>query len=190
MTGTEQFISSLVSSLAWPAVVASVALLFRGQISDLLASSLKRLKAGPFEFEFDRVLTIVSDNIEALPDGPATEAPADFSVIDDLSEVARMSPRAAVLEAHSQLETRLWRLTKDALTEDEHPNGAIAVARAARSHGVISPATENAIVGVTTLRNLTAHARQAEVSPERALDYLALIDGVLFAMDQDQRGSD
>lgn len=62
MTGTEQFIASLVNSLAWPGAVA-VAVAFRRQIGALLSSSLKRLKAGPVEFEFDRVIASAEANL-------------------------------------------------------------------------------------------------------------------------------
>jgi hypothetical protein len=59
MTGTEQSISSLVNSLAWPGVAVGIGLLFRPQLSDLLSTSLRKLKVGPFEAEFDRVLASV-----------------------------------------------------------------------------------------------------------------------------------
>jgi hypothetical protein len=41
---------------------------------------------------------------------------------------------------------------------------------------------------VTTLRNLAAHGRDDDISVERAMDYLALVDGVLFAIRQSSRG--
>lgn len=48
--------------------------------------------------------------------------------------------------------------------EGDRPQGAVGLARLALEHGLITPETENAIVGVTTLRNLTAHGHQADVS--------------------------
>jgi len=63
---TKQFIASLVSSLAWPAAVVAVAFLFRKQLATLLTSGpLKRLKAGPFELELDRIAAVVEERVEA-----------------------------------------------------------------------------------------------------------------------------
>jgi hypothetical protein len=187
MTGTEQFIASLVNSLAWPGAVVVVAVVLRRPLGALLSNSLRRLKAGPVEFEFDRVISSVEADL-GLEAGAtaATESP-QFSVLNDLAPVAQTSPTAAVLDAHSRLEHELWKLTKDVRDETEAPQGAVGLARVALAHGLITPETENAIVGVTTLRNLTAHGRQADLSPERAMDYLALVDGVLFALRRERR---
>jgi hypothetical protein len=184
MTGTEQFIASLVNSLAWPAAVAVVAVTFRRQIGALLSSSLKRLKAGPVEFEFDRVIASAEANLGLEAGTAATAETRQFSAVGDLAPIAQASPTAAVLEAHSRLEHELRQLTNDVRTEGDRPQGAVGLARLALEHGLITPETESAIVGVTTLRNLTAHGRQADVSVERAMDYLALVDGALYALRQ------
>ena len=83
MTGTEQFIASLVHSLAWPAAAFGAAALFRQQLQELLSRSLRRVKAGPVEFEFDRVLSEVEAN---LGREPPLEVPAtpQLATLDDL----------------------------------------------------------------------------------------------------------
>ena len=48
-----QFISSLVGSLAWPIAVLTIAIVFRKTLRTALARPLKRVKAGPFEAEWD-----------------------------------------------------------------------------------------------------------------------------------------
>jgi len=115
-----------------------------------------------------------------------TSASTPPSLVDELGRLAQASPNAAILEAHSRLEHELRELTKD-LTADQRPRGVVALARLALEQGLITPETLHAIEGVTTLRNLAAHGRQAEVSPERAMDYLALVDAVLFALRQKAR---
>jgi hypothetical protein len=197
MTGTEQFIASLVSSLAWPGAAFAIALLFRRQLADVISTSLSRFKAGPFELEFERVRSTVEAELgtkatlrpklegEASPGTTGGDSTSP-SLIDELSPVAQVSPTAAILDAHSRLEYEVRELTTD-LTTDRRPRGVVALARLALEHGLITPETLNAIEGVTTLRNLAAHGRQAEVSPERAMDYLALVDAVLFALRQKPR---
>jgi hypothetical protein len=78
---TKQFIASLVSSAAWPVAVFGVALLFRKQIAAIIAVPVKRLKAGPVELEFERVLPDVQAKLaeeaeEAPPPEPAPPARA------------------------------------------------------------------------------------------------------------------
>jgi hypothetical protein len=68
---TKQFIASLVSSLAWPAAVLGIVLLFRKQLADLLTGPLRRLKAGPggVELEFERILPKVQAQVAATMPG-------------------------------------------------------------------------------------------------------------------------
>jgi hypothetical protein len=182
---TDQFIASLVHSLAWPGAVVGIAIVFRRQVVDLLSGAkARRLKAGPVEIEFDRVISSVEAELGSEPAPRSTRMPR-LTLLEDLAPIARAAPTAAVLEAHSRLEHQLRELTQ-ALGEQRQA-GAVALARLALANDLITPETENAIVGVTTLRNLAAHGRQAELSEERAMDYLALVDAVLFAVGQRRR---
>ena len=56
--------------------------------------------------------------------------------------------------------------------------------RLALDHGVITPEAAKAVEGITVMRNLTAHGRANEVTVERARDYLALVDAVLYTLRQ------
>jgi hypothetical protein len=47
----------------------------------------------------------------------------------------------------------------------------------------------SAIDDVAVLRNLAAHGRQTELDEQRALDYLALVDAVSFALSNSSRDS-
>jgi len=183
ISDTEQFVASLVGPLAWPVAVLTIVLLFRRQIGGMLKNSIRRLRAGPIEFEFDRVLSSASADLGLESKAPVT-GPQEFSTLNDLTSVAQASPSAAILEAHSRVEYELRELTKSVADRRETSRGAVALARVARAHGLITPETENAVAGVTALRNLVAHGRQSDVSRERAIDYLALVDGVIFALRQ------
>lgn len=153
--------------------------MFRRQIVGLLSGPLRRVKAGPFELEYERVVSQVRAELPALPPrSPGTTA----ILVEELAPVARSSPAAAILEAHSRLEHALWELTRG--IDIEGASGAIQLARKALDHGLITPEAANAVEGVTTLRNLAAHGRQEDISVNRAIDYLALVDGVLFSLRQ------
>jgi hypothetical protein len=57
-----------------------------------------------------------------------------------------------------------------------------ALARLAREHDLLSDETLAAIEGLSVLRNLAAHSPTDGVGFDRAQDYLALADAVLYAM--------
>jgi hypothetical protein len=40
----------------------------------------------------------------------------------------------------------------------------------------------NAIEGISVMRNLAAHGSAREISSEQAMEYLALVDAVLYAL--------
>jgi hypothetical protein len=129
---TEQFIASLVHSLAWPGAVVGVAVLFRQQVGDLLSGSLRKLKAGPIEFEFDRIISSVEAELTSQV-GTELPRPHGTSLVDDLGPVALASPGPAVLEAYSRLERELLALTKP-VAGGETSRGAIALSRLALEH--------------------------------------------------------
>ena len=106
MTGLEQFIASLVHSLAWPAAVIVPAVVFRKQIGGLLDSPMRRLRAGPVEVEFERVFARVEADVPI--DTPPSER--ESGVTSELSELAKRVPSAAILEAFSRVEHRLREL--------------------------------------------------------------------------------
>ena len=57
-----------------------------------------------------------------------------------------------------------------------------ALARQASSQKLISDETLSAIRGLAVLRNLAAHSPTDEIAADRARDYLALADAVLYAL--------
>ena len=59
--------------------------------------------------------------------------------------------------------------------------GLRGLARLAQEHGLISDETLAAIEGMSVLRNLVAHVR-GDIGVDRARDYIALTDAVLYAL--------
>jgi hypothetical protein len=200
VTGTEQFVASLVHSLAWPAAVVGLAVVFKAQLSRLIDHPLRRLRAGPagLELEFDRVLATVEADVER-PGAGAREwplvtvgaegagVPEPFGEVQtELAGLARQAPAAAILEAFARVERLLQELLKDKI---KFPSalGANALAQSALSHGLISPQNLSAIQGIAVLRNLAAH-NLAGVAVEQALEYLSLVDAVLYSLQRPPGG--
>jgi hypothetical protein len=177
-----EFISSLVESLTWPAALVVIAILFRAEIRRLLIRQLRRLRAGPVEFEFDRLLSQVEVELDQ-PDVPvaSSDAARGRPIDSTLAELAVASPSSAVMEAHAAVEQALRDFVASVAPDEKIDRlGVAGLARKALELGLITPETANAIQGITVLRNLAAHGRAREVTADRALDYLALTDAVLL----------
>jgi|GEM_PF-1920743 len=194
MTGL-QFLSSLVSALAWPTTALLVVLLLRRPLGQLLSGPMSRLKAGPggVEFEWDRKAEEVRREVaEATPDHSKKQtelsSEAETALAAELESLAKLSPPSAILESYSRVERQLHEMLSGAGVAVDRPAGAVTMARLAERHGLISRETREAIEGLSVLRNLAAHG-QASVTVNRALEYAALADGVLYAMNRTPGGA-
>lgn len=182
---TLQFVASLVSSLAWPVAVLVIALIFRAQIRQLMSRPIRRLRAGSVEVEFDRLMSEVQVSVETPAPVKGQAAPIASPVIEELEEIIPTSPVAAVLDAHSAVERELRSLI--AAGDPSVDVTRMSTGRLLREgveRGIITPETARAVEGITVMRNLAAHGRASEITPERARDYLALVDAVLFTLRQ------
>jgi hypothetical protein len=178
-----EFISSLVRSLAWPMAFVAVALVFREQLRGLLSTAgLRRVKAGPLEVEWNRQISEAEVELEQS----GVPSPSFGGVIsEELGPVANASPDAAVMEAYARIELALRQKLVDAgFAESDLRTGAAAgLARRAADRKLISDETLRAVQGLALLRNMAAHGHGGDVTVERARDYLALTDAILYAID-------
>ena len=183
MSGLE-FVAEITKALAWPLAAVVVAVLFRKQLRQLLSvGPARRVKAGPVEIEWDR--TVAEAQVELDQPGVPPAIPASMAgpVSVELVEVAERSPTAAVMEAHAVIERELrLLLTANGVADSEQRAGASGLARLGVQHGIVNEETVKAVEGLSVLRNLAAHGRAGDVTTERAIDYLALADAVLYAV--------
>jgi hypothetical protein len=177
------FVASLVNSLAWPAAVGLAVIVLRRPIGVAFSRGVRRLRAGPVEVEFDQELAEVREELRRSPELAAAAPPLlPVSLAEELARLADVSPRAAVLEAFARVEARLVELLDSAGVESFRAVGGTALARLAHRHKLISDETLTAVEGLSVLRNLAAHSPADEIGAERARDYLALADAVLYAL--------
>jgi hypothetical protein len=105
------------------------------------------------------------------------------SLSEELSRLAEIAPGAAVVAAYHRIEDRLAEMLDSASPGERSYSvlGGRALARMARQRGLINDETLAAIEGLSMLRDLTAHA-SGDIGVDRARDYLALADAVLYAL--------
>lgn len=112
---------------------------------------------------------------------PSEDVHADVA---DLVELAHEAPSATILEAHERIDQELRRILALASEQPQDSVSTRDLARLAVGHELVSQKTLNAVEGITVMRNLSAHTPKT-ASPKDAEEYLALAEGVLYAMRQD-----
>jgi hypothetical protein len=179
---TKQFIASLVSSLAWPVAVACIAFIFRSQLKTLLTDRLRHIDAGPFKADFDQAASKVETNLGEA--GIPVPAHAEAS---GLTELAAQVPEMVIAEAFRLVEQEL-RNALEAIGE-RLPDEARAdqLTQLAADRGLITPLTVNAIEGVTVMHNLAVHGPHRDITPKQVDEYIVLIQGVIYAIQQNIR---
>lgn len=178
------FVASLVSSLAWPATAIVLVVILRKPIAGALSGDVKRWRAGPagVEFEYwERKSVKVREALErASPQGKAALGDIES---EELEEVARIAPVAAVLNSFARVEFELRSRLEDLGEVDMDRMSGLRLAQRARERGVINQETLTAIEGLAVLRNLAAHGRpDSDLDTSRALEFVHLADAVLYSI--------
>ncbi|MFF4598135.1 hypothetical protein [Amycolatopsis sp. NPDC001319] len=211
--GVLEFISSLVSSLAWPVVVTTLVIVLRKPIARLLtARPLKSFKAGPGGLELhylDEKLEAAAAHISEAkePRGEAHEqahaeagehreqvgADGDdvrpgegetdaerstedaYRITDEMTDLVRVSPPAAVLLSFAQLEQAV----RDAAAAHPNLGRQFGVKQPVRTVAkeVFSSSEYAAFVDLASVRNKVSHAvddGSRFIDSDRALQYVTL----------------
>jgi hypothetical protein len=182
-----QFIVEFVKALAWPVAIVAIVVFLRRPIVDILmqlASGLRRLRAGQGDAEFDRIAgqakAELTATVSAIPTVGTGAAP--IPVLLRFAATADDDPAAAITQSLGAVEAAL----RDLLGSSGKlvPVGTgdpTAIARFARDQGLVPESIVRAGDGVVTLRN-SAAADPQRVTKDQAVQYLALVDALLFAI--------
>jgi len=183
--GVLEFISSLASSLAWPALVLVVVLMLKEPIKDVLSSSrpLKSLKAGPGGLEMEYALDAAQVELEkAQAERPTSPGPAPQPALPPTQEpLYRVSPAAAVLLSFATLERAL----RIALAEGKPDasrsrwRSVQALARQAVQVGILTESERRAIDELAEIRAYIAHGGVETVTEDVAKRFTEISDSIL-----------
>jgi len=177
--------AEFIAAIAWPVVVLIIALLFRRPLTGAFASATGKLAAGPFSLEWKRRITDVEDDL-GLP--PSISKGEIGGAAGKLDEIAQRSPTAAIVEAFAQVEAALRGVLEEKGVEGlDTPWSVRRLAEVAREEGLITAETHDAIEGLSVLRNLAAHGGEKDISSQRAHEFVALAQGVIYAITSNAR---
>ncbi|UVS78231.1 hypothetical protein [Actinokineospora sp. UTMC 2448] len=147
-----------------------------------MGERLKALRAGPGGLEMEWNETAQEAEKQLTGEVAATEQATDQTMPLRLREVAKASPRGAVLDAAAEIESALRTLlARHGLSADELRMGMRQLSSTAAERELISLSTHRAIENLSVLRNLAAHGR-GRVEYAQAVDFLALADAVMYSL--------
>ena len=178
------FIVEMTKAVAWPVAVVIILAIWRKTLPNLV-ERLRSLKYGSFEAAFNEQSVQVAENISGASQPLSVSA---STITDDkLLQLAQQSPRAAIIEAWLQIERRLHELAAKAGLEAKPRPGAVGLLRSLRAANVIGADTERALLGLTHMRNLAAHAPGEELSAQKAVDFVTLAGALLWTLSASPR---
>lgn len=187
--GTEQFVASLVASLAWPAAAATAVYMLRRPIVRMLQERrIQSLEAGPTGVKLSFFDDQIRDARKELAEG-ATEhaeetkppgdqiaaiAAAQSDFMEEMRQLAAVSPRAVVLESFARLEEVLRNNVRVTGQQRSRSRGTITIrtlARMAVDQELLSFSEFAAFDDVAVVRNILSHEGPGDLDANRALSY-------------------
>ena len=191
-----EFAARLTEALAWPLAALAGILLLRQPLSRLLSSQrVKRLKAGPggVELEYwDAAVEEAKNELAAdvrrertLPKvvGAPEEEVAGRPFREEMRTLARIAPRAVVLESFSRLE----QLLRTELGVEVAPSrsGFVSIrtlGRLAEERRLLTPRERAVLEDLIPLRNAAAHSAADDLDEARAIEFSELVRQLIIAV--------
>jgi MoxR-like ATPase len=162
-----------IASLAWPVSFVGAVWLFREKLIELLPNL--RVKHKDWEVSFR--LNEAEKEAESLPP-VAPEALPTPEEKNRFDQIAKISPRAAILEYRAQLEQAVRDFAQSVgMVESRRPFADLV--RELRKHALIDSPTSAILDDLRTVGNSAAHRADNEFSLDEALRFRALAERVI-----------
>lgn len=171
------FIAKIVEAIAWPAVVVGVLLLLRKEFP-VIIHSLRKLKFKDVELEFaESAKVLAAETKRAVPisqDDDFTILGQSLNAITNrLTELADISPRAAILESWLLVEVAAAEFLRHVQkkSSNSYPS-ALRLLDGLLSAGVLTAPQEAAFQHLRRLRNDAVHTPEADFTSAAVSDYI------------------
>jgi len=171
-----EFISSIISSLAWPAIVLIIVFILKNPLSKILIS-LTKFRYKDLEMEFERL----QSSADALPETienetiPESERIIYTSLEEQIADISQRSPEGAILIAWSTIEaaisSAIMRLAISPVSTSYR--SVIHNIECLKKYTNFDNIVFAILDDLRVVRNQVAHARDGryKVSVEQALSY-------------------
>lgn len=170
-----QFISGLVSSIAWPAVALTSLFMFRTELTKII-QRLAHLKYKDLELDFDKVKQQAEGlHLEITQEPAMIESPVFTSLEEQIMDAVERAPSAAVLLAWSGLETAIAAAVARLAISPDSPSyrSPMHNIEMLSRNGRLSKKHESLLHEMRILRNKVAHEQDSmlSISQDQALNY-------------------
>ncbi|UZM14228.1 DUF4145 domain-containing protein [Pseudomonas kielensis] len=168
-----QFVSSVVSSLAWPAAVIAVVVLLRDPLGKLVPL-IRTLKYKEWQIDVGQELAAVKVSLESTDVQTHEEAEEPTPVFRQL---ALIEPRAAVLSAWAPVELALKDLSRKHHDSFKVGMPIFLVIESLCKEGILDPKTYEVLGRLMRIRNEAVHL--APISYDEAISMGELCEWAL-----------
>ena len=168
-----EFVSSVVRSVVWPAVVVSMSLLFKPSIISALRQ-IRHLKAPGIEADFGDYLADVEKQTEAVLD--AAGVPNE-EIIADPSQRVTNDPSGTIMRAWQNVSAQIASVSFAVDSVSAGSRNPSEQVRRLIAAGILDPRINESIQELRQLRNLVAHGKHNPTEGE-ALAYADTADEV------------
>jgi hypothetical protein len=167
----EHFVE-LVKALAWPVAVIWIAYIFRAEVRQLLGR-VSSFKYKDVEASFEKSLIKAEKSAENIAKPHINESETDLSQKEQLLRISDVSPRAAIVEAWTLIETAAMKNGLSSGSAIKRTNPKMILDYLASS-GKFSPDSLELINQLRQIRNKASHMPDFAVTQSEAERYLNL----------------
>ncbi|WP_095155774.1 MULTISPECIES: hypothetical protein [Pseudomonas] len=163
-----QFVSALVSAVAWPAAVVTVVCLLKGPILGLIPK-IRSFKYGELHVDLTEALQSLQEELPAAANEPDAQPEAPPPKLSVPLQIAAVSPRAGMIAAWLEVEGALNAVLKrEGLDSNTHalPRQKLDLLRDA---GHVNGPTYRAVLRTFKLRNEAVHMLDREIPYDDAV---------------------
>jgi hypothetical protein len=169
-----QFLSSIISSIAWPFFIFLIFWTFRHQISQLLPFLRFKYKDINISFTLDQA----EKEAESIPPPDQTPQPTQEE-LDKFRRLVKISPSSAISEKARDVEQALGDFGEAVGMSSPRMRGWLSWTRELRKHQLIDSATSALLEDLRLVRNAAVHGGREEITEDDAFRFGALADRLI-----------
>lgn len=167
-----EYFVEIIKALAWPVASIWLGYIFRSEFGQLL-NRMSSFKYKDVEASFERKLAEAEDNAKRIAISAVPSSIQDLSQKEQLFRISEISPRAAVVEAWTLIETAAIKNGLTYGTTIQRTNPKMIVEYLINS-GKFSTESINLIEQLRKIRNQASHLPDFAISQNEAERYLDL----------------
>lgn len=167
-----EYFVEIIKALAWPVASIWLGYIFRSEFGQLL-NRMSSFKYKDVEASFERELAEAEDNAKRITISAAPSSSQDLSQKEQLFRISEISPRAAVVEAWTLIETAAIKNGLTSGTTIQRTNPKMIVEYLINS-GKFSTESISLIEQLRKIRNQASHLPDFAISQNEAERYLDL----------------